>query len=91
MDANDVMTHEPVCFKRVEKLSTILQVLKLSNHNGFPVIGNNQGHYLGTITRDELYVLINNKQYSTNSNLLIEYNGDTQSLDSLPLIDLTGS
>jgi len=54
MDANDVMTKQPVCLHRVEKVTVIIDILKNTNHNGFPVIGNNQGCYLGTITRDEL-------------------------------------
>lgn len=58
MDANDVMSKQPVCLHRVEKISTMIDILKNTNHNGYPVIGNNQGCYLGTITRDELYVLL---------------------------------
>jgi len=54
MDANEVMTPEPVTIKRIECVRNIVNMLRNNTHNGFPVISNNQGTFLGTITRDEL-------------------------------------
>lgn len=41
MDANDVMTHNPVTLRRIERVNKILKILKSFKHNGFPVVSNN--------------------------------------------------
>jgi len=46
-----------VCFRLSEKVETILRALKMTTHNGFPVV-DDKNHLYGLISRDQLLHLL---------------------------------
>ncbi|XP_046406212.1 H(+)/Cl(-) exchange transporter 7 [Ischnura elegans] len=66
--AQDVMSHPVVSFKTVENVGHIVDVLKKTSFNGFPVVepsnmgdGGSVGLFKGLIIRSHLIVLLQNK------------------------------
>eukprot|EP01102_Stenamoeba_stenopodia_P006882 TRINITY_DN1923_c0_g1_i1.p1 TRINITY_DN1923_c0_g1~~TRINITY_DN1923_c0_g1_i1.p1 ORF type:complete len:768 (-),score=156.17 TRINITY_DN1923_c0_g1_i1:91-2394(-) len=63
----DVMAHDVVCFRLSEKVETIVNALKMTTHNGFPVV-DDKNHLYGLISRDQLLHLLRLKHYSARPN-----------------------
>lgn len=70
--AKKVMRRDVVALERMESVGRIIEILRSTRHNGFPVvnridssIGNSQypnyGHLLGLILRSQLIVILKNK------------------------------
>src|SRR5687768_14774288 len=55
--ASDIMSTPVRCFKPVARVKKVIQVLKETTHNGFP-IRDKQGHYTGLILRSQLVVML---------------------------------
>jgi len=64
---SDVMAPEVVCINEVENLRTIVDILKTTTHNGFPVIKkvneDRKQVFCGLILRRQLLILLNTKKY----------------------------
>ncbi|XP_042197047.1 H(+)/Cl(-) exchange transporter 7 isoform X2 [Callorhinchus milii] len=73
LTAREVMSYPVTCFKRLEKVGRIVEILSdtSTNHNGFPVVDENEepeednvGRLCGLILRSQLIVLLKHKEAS---------------------------
>ncbi|RZR83501.1 hypothetical protein BHM03_00010112 [Ensete ventricosum] len=66
--ARDVVSGPPVSFSGVEKVGTILHALRLTGHNGFPVVDEppfaDAPELVGLVLRSHLLVLLKGKRFS---------------------------
>ena len=66
--AGDVVSGPLITFSGVEKVSTVLAVLKFTGHNGFPVVDelpqSALGELCGIVLRSHLLVLLKGKRFS---------------------------
>lgn len=76
--ASEVMSTPVTCFKRIEKVGRVMDVLNnaLTNHNGFPVVedvydDNEPGRLCGLILRSQLIVLLKHKVFVERANSLL--------------------
>ncbi|XP_049950327.1 H(+)/Cl(-) exchange transporter 7 isoform X1 [Schistocerca serialis cubense] len=76
--ASEVMSHPVVTLKTIENVGHIVDVLKLEEHNGFPVVdpefskeGNSRscGTLRGMILRSQLIVILKNKLFNESSEI----------------------
>ncbi|XP_078096540.1 H(+)/Cl(-) exchange transporter 7 [Mustelus asterias] len=72
LTAREVMSYPVTCFKQLEKVGRIVDILSdtSANHNGFPVVdenhepdGDNVGRLCGLILRSQLIVLLKHKVF----------------------------
>ncbi|XP_041725950.1 H(+)/Cl(-) exchange transporter 7 isoform X2 [Coregonus clupeaformis] len=70
LTAREVMSAPVTCFKRIEKVATIVDVLSntSTNHNGFPVVvpvaaSDDPGKICGLILRSQIIVLLKHKVF----------------------------
>lgn len=59
----EIMVQPVICFKEIEKVGRIYDVLSTTKHNGFPVL-NQKGHLCGIILRKTLCSLLKLRAYS---------------------------
>jgi len=79
--ATDAMQTNVICFHAIERVSRIVEVLKNTKHNGFPVVSKDSDDksktYRGFILRKQLLILIHCKQYypadSSGASGMIDY------------------
>jgi len=76
----EVMAENVICVNEIESLSRIIEILKTTTHNGFPVVKTKDERgsiYRGFILRKQLLILIESKRYqkrdSGASPLIIDY------------------
>jgi len=66
----DVMNSNVICVQEVERLSKVVEILKTTNHNGFPVVERESDErpftYKGFIDRKVLLILLERKMYHAN-------------------------
>ncbi|KAG8364035.1 hypothetical protein BUALT_Bualt19G0084300 [Buddleja alternifolia] len=68
--AGDVCSGPLIMFSGVEKVGTIFQALKVTRHNGFPVINERDAPELcGLVLRSHLLVLLKGKKFKKNKEL----------------------
>eukprot|EP01119_Soliformovum_irregulare_P023076 TRINITY_DN7_c2_g1_i4.p1 TRINITY_DN7_c2_g1~~TRINITY_DN7_c2_g1_i4.p1 ORF type:complete len:286 (-),score=97.61 TRINITY_DN7_c2_g1_i4:73-930(-) len=60
---SEFMSHPPVTFQEVERVENIINVLKSTTHNGFPVT-KSDGKFMGIILRHQLTILLKKKIFS---------------------------
>ncbi|XP_069762779.1 H(+)/Cl(-) exchange transporter 7 [Narcine bancroftii] len=77
LTAREVMSYPVTCFKRLEKVGRIVDILSdtATNHNGFPVVDENHepeydnvGRLCGLILRSQLIVLLKHKVFVERAN-----------------------
>merc|ERR1712196_231536 len=70
LTAHDVMAKEVVEFGAVERVGYIMEALRNTQHNGFPVVLRRQGDsssaFAGCILRSQLLMLMQHRQFITN-------------------------
>ncbi|CAL9054409.1 chloride channel protein CLC-c-like isoform X2 [Musa acuminata AAA Group] len=66
--ARDVVSGPPVSFSGVEKVGTIVHALRLTGHNGFPVVDeppfSDAPELVGLVLRSHLLILLKGKRFS---------------------------
>eukprot|EP00898_Chlorokybus_atmophyticus_P002860 jgi/Chlat1/3575/Chrsp234S03565 len=68
LSAADIMAKDAICFREVEQVAVILRTLRSCEHNGFPVLHNNNhphaGKLCGFILRSQLLVLLQRRAFT---------------------------
>lgn len=57
------MSSPVITFKDVEKVSSIIKILKETNHNGFPTICSEYKNFNGLILRNTLVVMLEKQKW----------------------------
>lgn len=71
LTARDAITQPLIWFSKVERVGTIVEVLRSTNHNAFPIVDDDveqsgQPVLFGLVLRSHLLVLLKKKQFSDN-------------------------
>eukprot|EP01119_Soliformovum_irregulare_P023075 TRINITY_DN7_c2_g1_i2.p1 TRINITY_DN7_c2_g1~~TRINITY_DN7_c2_g1_i2.p1 ORF type:complete len:691 (-),score=162.65 TRINITY_DN7_c2_g1_i2:323-2395(-) len=68
---SEFMSHPPVTFQEVERVENIINVLKSTTHNGFPVT-KSDGKFMGIILRHQLTILLKKKNIFRNTRAILD-------------------
>ena len=80
----EIMISPVICFKEIEKVSRVYEILSSTTHNGFPVLGKN-GHLSGLVLRKTLCSLLKLKAFS------VPQMSAAQSLPATPIVPQVSS
>lgn len=58
--ANDIMSSNVYSFREIETVHNIIEALVSTEHCGFPIVRNDDNTYKGTITRNQIVILLKN-------------------------------
>ncbi|XP_065321613.1 H(+)/Cl(-) exchange transporter 7-like isoform X2 [Gordionus sp. m RMFG-2023] len=90
---NEIMSHPVTTFRTIEKVSTIIQVLRTQKHNGFPIVDTASephrlsfGRFRGLILRSQLLVILMQKFSKNKIPQIISNTPPDKEIDSLNIL-----
>ncbi|KAL2634106.1 hypothetical protein R1flu_005585 [Riccia fluitans] len=63
LTAKEAISGPPITFKTVEKVGTVVDVLKTTRHNAFPVLEENGAYLCGLVLRSHIMVLLEKREF----------------------------
>ncbi|KAL3272452.1 hypothetical protein HHI36_013932 [Cryptolaemus montrouzieri] len=95
--ASEVMSHPVVTLKCVENVGHIVELLRLTTYNGFPIVDppisdqsevTTYGRIRGVILRDQLIVILKNKIFNETADCWEEINSNLLGMNILAILQL---